>query len=160
MITLKIVVILAFCSALAVVLDAFFLSSWSPEMVVLVVTGIVTSISAAIVAVLSALNKGKIDEIKARSEVNEAQARKQLHMSERNNEALQEVHKEIIANTGATHAAKEEVQRSVDQTKVRVEELSRVVGSQTSRILEKGEKGDKGDKGDRGERGKTVNEYR
>lgn len=126
-------------------------ADWTPEMITVLIgaaSSLFAAIVAGIIAIINATTKAKIEQHRA--------------LSQMNHEKLDEIHVELVKNTAATEKSEEAVKASVDQTKVRVEELGRSMSDVAGHIGatgatgasgEKGDRGDKGDKGDKGDRG-------
>lgn len=134
-------------SALTII-QRIIVAEWTPEMITVMI-GAVSSLFAAIVAgiiaIINATTKAKIEQHRA--------------LTQMNNDKLQDLHVEMVKNTAATEKAEEAVRVSVDQTKVRVEELGRAVSDVAGHIGAagpagpagpEGPAGPKGEKGDRG----------
>lgn len=82
-------------------------------------TALVGTITAMVVAILGAKSKSRLEELKLQGD---------LRLRE-----IQALRQEVQDNTMLTHQAKKDVQASVDQTKVRVEELTRAVEDSSSK---------------------------
>lgn len=84
----------------------------------------ITSILGACSALFAAIVAGYIAVINARTK---ARIEEHRAATERNSVALVKLETELVKNTAATEQARQEVVTSVDQAKVRVEELSEKV---------------------------------
>lgn len=134
-----------FVSAFTLLKGAIF-AEWTPEMITVMISALASlfaAIVAGIIAIINATTKAKIEQHRA--------------LSQMNHEKLDEIHVEMVRNTAATVQAEEAVKTSVDQTKVRVEELGRAMSDVAGHIGATGPAGPAGPPGPVGPKGDQGN---
>lgn len=93
--------------ALPVPSPAHYQDQWSPAMVILVVTSVVSSLGGLVTLIITTLTKSKVEIMR--------------ESGNRRDEKVEKIHMELNENTKAT----EKVVQAVDQTKQRVEEVEK-----------------------------------
>lgn len=119
MLALTIIIVSGLCISLASLMRNIFLAEWTPELMIVAISSLISAITASIVAVINARTKARIEEHKAISQ------------------KTQERVGDLVVATNEQKFRVEELHRAVDQIKP---------GEQGEKG-ERGERGEKGERG-------------